>query len=188
MKTEIIRKIFHIMFFSTIFLMEYMTSRAIQGILCIVGVLYYLFEQSRLQNKITIPVLSYLSKAALRKSEKNVFAFAPLTLILGIVLAIELYDNHQAIRVAITAVTVGDSVSALVGQTVPITPLLWNKKKSMGGVLANIVVVTLISMLWVTPWTAIALGIVSGIVESLNLEHIDNLVVPLAVGAAWYFL
>lgn len=186
MKSEIIRKCFHLIFIVSIPLSIYVSIRITQSILVGFGLVYYWFEQFRLQNK-HIPLLSYISKLTIRPSEKNSTAFAPITLALGIVLVLEIY-NIEAALIAIIAATVGDSAASLVGKTIPMSKLWWNHKKSFGGVIANFLTVFLACLWLIAPYEALVAGLVSAGIESLDLEHVDNLMIPLTVGASLYFI
>lgn len=186
-KQELFRKSIHMLFIFTIPLMSYTSERVAQLLLIVFGLLYYLFEQMRLKNK-DIPLLTKITQYARRPQEYNTMALAPLTLAIGIVLTMELYDNMQAVKIAIVASTLGDSCAAIIGRMFPKPALFWNRKKSWSGFIANFVSVSGGVFFLTTPFNALILGISSAGVESLDLEHIDNLVVPLFVGAIWYFL
>lgn len=186
MKNEIIRKILHLAFLGMIPLIQITSVRIGQLVLILFSLVYYIFEQLRLHNK-TIPILSKISNLSIRKNETHTTAFAPLTLALGIALVSELY-YLEAMAVAVVAATIGDSSAALVGKCLPNPKLWWNHRKSFSGFFANWIAVSLTSLIWVSPIHSICVGFVSAGVESLNLEHVDNLMVPLAVGASLYLL
>lgn len=150
------------------------------------GILYYILEQLRMKS-VHIPLLSRIQKIALRENENARFAYAPLTLLLGISLSMELYIQPVAIA-SIIAVTIGDAFAAIAGTALPRTPrVLWNKKKTYAGMLANAVSVGAVCAFFFDSWTVIIITAVSSaLVESLDLEHVDNIVVPLFVGAMLY--
>lgn len=185
-KRELFRKFFHILFFGTIPLSIYTTTRFTQAVLVVFGILYYGLEELRLRNK-PIPIFSFISKFTLREKEKTSIAFAPITLALGIILVLELYYKEAA-YIAIIAATIGDSVAIIIGQTFPKKRIFWNKKKSVIGMGANFLAVFSTGLLFLNYKEAFIAALVSAIVESLDLEHVDNLMIPLFVGASLYFI
>lgn len=183
-KKEIFRKFFHLIFLFTIPLTYYTSIRLTQFLLILFGLFYYILEQLRLKGK-QLPLFYYISRYTLREKEKDSVAFAPITLALGILLVLELY-TVEAMRIAVIAVTIGDSLAAIVGLSFSKPKLWWNKAKSFWGTFANFLSVFLVSLLFIGPYPAFIAALVSASVESLDLEHVDNLMIPLSVGAAFY--
>lgn len=185
-KRELFRKFFHIVFLGVIPSSMYISMRFTQVMLIVFGIIYYGLEELRLRNK-SVPIFSLISKFALREKEKTSIAFAPITLALGIILVLELYHT-KAMYIAIIAATIGDSIATIMGQAFPKRRIFWNKKKSLVGMGANFLSVFLIGLLFLDYKQAFMTAIVSAVVESLDLEHVDNLMIPLSVGAVLYFI
>ena len=159
--------------------------RIVEAILIFIGIFYYVLEQLRLK-KIHIPIVSRALSFALRDNEKSHVAYAPLTLLLGIILSLELFTVAAA-SAAIIAVTVGDSFAAVMGKIISSPSIPWNNKKTIAGTTANALSVCVFSMFYFNSWrTAIIIGLSSALIETLDLEDVDNLIVPLFVGAVMY--
>ena len=184
---ELVRKSIHMVFFVYVFLVDIVPIRVLQLSLVILGASYYFLEELRLR-KINIPYISCIAHFVLRKKEIPSIAFAPLTLVLGFVLVLEIY-NPLYTKMAFIATTVGDSIAAIVGILLPNPKVFWNKNKSFLGVCANTIAVSVVCIFLPVSFSmVIVVGVVSGLVESLNLEHVDNLMIPLSVGAVPYFM
>ena len=185
---EVFRKFLHAPFVTFAFLAREFPShtRVLEVLLISIGVFYYMVEQLRLQKR-TIPVLSHVHNIALRQGERNQFAYAPLTLFIGMVLVLEFYILPVA-SAAIISVTIGDTAASIGGLTFSSTPHLpWNKKKTYVGMLANALSVFIVCFLFFRAWKiALITSIASALVESLDLEHVDNLIIPLFVGMILY--
>ncbi len=183
---ELARKSVHSVFVVYVFLIDIFPVHILQFSLVVLGAIYYVVEELRLRKK-SIPFLRAISSYILRPKEGNEFAFSPLALLLGIALTLEIYNPLYA-KSAIIAVTIGDSVSSLVSFVLPRPRILWNKLKSGPAMVANMVSVMLLCLfLPLKTIPIIVSGIISGLVESLDLEQVDNLIIPLAVGAVPYF-
>ncbi len=184
---ELIRKSIHMLFIVYVFLIDRVPIRVLQLSLVILGICYYLLEELRLR-KIYIPYLSNITRFVLREKEVTIIAFAPLTLMLGFVLVLEIYAPLYA-KIAFIATTLGDSIAAIMGTLFPTPKVFWNKKKSFVGTIFNIIAVLAWCLFLPVPvHLAVIVGIVSGLIESLQLEHVDNLMIPLSVGAVPYFV
>ncbi len=185
---ELIRKLMHMSFVACAFFITHFSNaiRGIEVVLIAIGVFYYVLEQLRLQKK-RIPFFSYIENIVLRESEKNQFAYAPLTLLIGIVLVMEFYTLNVA-AASIIAVTIGDAMAAIMGTLFSNSPrLAWNKKKTYVGTVTNAVCVLLVCVFFFKSWKiSVITSISSALVESLDLEHVDNLIIPLFVGVSLY--
>ncbi len=185
---EIVRKLLHAPFVVCALLIAEFPNhaRTLEVLLIGMGVFYYVVEQLRLQKK-RIPVLRRIQSLALREHEEHQFAYAPLTLFIGIVLVIEFYVQ-PVVSAAIIAVTIGDTAASIVGMTFSQSPRLpWNNKKTYVGTTANALCVFIACFMFFRLWKiAVITSVSSALVESLDLEHVDNLIVPLFVGMTLY--
>lgn len=185
---EVVRKLLHVPFVAcAFFITQFPNSvRVVEMLLIGAGVFYYVLEQLRLHKK-KIPFFSYIENIALRENEKNQFAYAPLTLLIGMVLVMEFYILPVA-SAAIIAVTIGDTAASIMGTLFLSSPRLpWNNKKTYVGSVANALCVFIICLGFFKSWKITAItSISSALVESLDLEHVDNLIIPLFVGMVLY--
>ncbi len=184
LKKELARKLLHLIFFLVVPLMKVLSNREIEGILVVGGILYYVVEALRMRG-VPIFILSKIQSCMLRKQEQTKISYAPLTLILGIILSMELYVQPAAIA-AIIAVTIGDVFSTIVGKIIPKWRVFWNKNKTISGTIANGLAVGFVIVFFFDIRTAYIVGIASALIESLELEEVDNLMVPLFVGTIMY--
>ncbi len=183
---ELARKALHVAFLYPIFFLTQDTTRILQLSLIVLGIAYYIIEQLRLRGT-HIPLFSPLSRYVYRPHEKKKFTYAPLTLMIGIALTIQVFDTPVAI-LAIITVVVGDTMAAIIGKLYPLLPLPWNKAKSLGGLLGCAVTVFFVSVLYTRPLIAGFVALCTCLTESLNLEDLDNLVIPLSTGAFLYLV
>jgi dolichol kinase len=182
LKAELVRKGIHVFIAVVPGLASISLSNT--ALLLIVGTLFYTAAESIRFLGFSMPMISPVTEAVLRKREQGHFALAPVTLGLGALLALLLFPAPVA-AAAIYVLAFGDSVSSLVGKFMGrIHPAFLNGK-SLEGSLACIITSFLAAFFVFREWkTALAVGLASLLIDALPLREYDNLFLPLAAGLA----
>jgi dolichol kinase len=154
------------------------------ALLLMVGTLFYTVAESMRFLGFSMPMVSSVTEAVLRKREQGHFALAPVTLGLGALLTLLLFPAPVA-AAAIYALAFGDSTSSLVGKFLGRIRPAFLKGKSLEGSLTCIATSFLAAFFVFREWkTALAVGLASLLIDALPLREYDNLFFPLAAGLA----
>jgi len=148
-------------------------------LLVAITIVYTVSEYARL-NGIRFPVLSFVTGLCVRNSERRRFAFAPVTLALGVVLSLVLFPTLVAC-VTIAILACADSMATLVGKYYGKFRIPYNHKKSIEGSTAFFITALICAAIYVPLKTALIVSLVSCIIESLPVKH-DNISIPLGTG------
>ena len=182
LKSEIIRKTIH-------FLVALVPSMAAINktatvALLMIGVLGYTLMEYLRFSGIKVPVVSSLTSLVSRPREIGHFVMGPVTLGLGVLLALLLYPSSAAI-IAIYALAFGDGISSLVGKFFGKWRPAFLLGKSVEGSIACFVSV-FVSAYFVCGNMNIALvaAFTAMVVEAMPLGDYDNLAIPVTVGFA----
>lgn len=185
---EMVRKAVHLLIAFLPLIAEASMISAIL-LLCL-GMAYYLYsEMIRLFYRGISPIPLYLTAwvrrmtlFAARRQEPQTVMIAPLTLGVGALLSLLLFD-HETMRIAVFALAFGDTAAALVGNVIPIRQCGLAARKSIGGTLGCLAAVSLSTYAVTGTWqVSIICGTVAAIVELIPLKEYDNISLPLAVG------
>ena len=143
--------------------------------------LYIVFETLRMQG-IHIPLISGLTAQAARLRDDGRFIMGPVTLGLGALLSILVFQPLPA-SIAIYILAFGDSFSSLVGKTLGRIPMPFTNGKSLEGSLTCFTA-SLISAYALSRRLGVSLAIaaVSTFVEAIPAKDWDNILLPLAAG------
>jgi dolichol kinase len=177
---EFTRKSIHLLIAFVPFLLS--LSRTMTIVLLVAGtVLYIVFETLRMQG-IHIPLISSLTAQAARLRDNGRFIMGPVTLGLGALLSILIFQPLPA-SIAIYILAFGDSFSSLVGKTLGRIPMPFTSGKSVEGSLTCFTA-SLISAYALSRRLGISLAIaaVSTFVEAVPAKDWDNILLPLAAG------
>jgi len=148
------------------------------------GTLFYTLAESLRFLGFSLPVISSITGAVLRKREQGRFALAPVTLGLGALLTLLIFPAPVA-AAAIYALAFGDSASSLVGSFLGRLRPTFMAGKSIEGSLACFAASALATFLVFWDWKpALAVGAASLLIDLLPLEDFDNLALPLVAGLA----
>jgi dolichol kinase len=79
--------------------------------------------------------------------------------------------------------TLGDGTAKIIGKTFGKTAYPYNKAKKLEGTLAGVMASTLGCLIFISPFKAIMISIVSMLIESIPLPINDNIVIPLIAGS-----
>jgi len=146
------------------------------------GVLFYTLAESMRFLGFSMPLISTVTEAVLRRREQGRFALAPIRLGRGALLALLLFPPMVA-AAAIYALAFGDGISSLVGKFLGRIRPAFFAGKSLEGYLACFAASFLTSFMVFQEWKpALAVGLGSLLADALPLKDFDNLVFPLATG------
>jgi dolichol kinase len=156
------------------------------GFLTGAAMLYLVGEFFRL-NGMSFPILSRVERWTLRRGERRRLALAPITLAAGVVLPLLCFPPAAA-YVAVLIVAFGDSVASVVGRHWGRHPLPHNPYKTLEGSLVAFVAAVLCASVYLPFPSAMLIGVVASLIESLDLGDWDNLLIPLGAGLTATFL
>ena len=186
-KAELGRKGIHLL----IALVPYLAALDLShtALLLMVGILFYTWAESMRFLGFSPPLISFITEAVLRKREEGQFALAPVTLGLGALLSLLIFPPPVA-AAAIYVLAFGDSASTLVGKFLGRLRPAFLAGKSIEGSAACFLASALAVFFVFREWkTALAVGLVSTLVDALPVGELDNLFLPMATGlCALFFL
>lgn len=179
---EITRKSIHLLIAFVPLLLAVSRPFAL-GLLAAGTILYAAFETLRMKG-VEVPVISALTAKAARLRDAGRFVTGPVTLGAGAFLSVLLFPPVPA-TIAVLVLAFGDSFSSLVGKTIGRIPMPFTRGKSLEGSLTCFIVS------FFSAWAvsgkygaALAVAAVSTFVEALPTKDWDNILLPLAAGAA----
>ena len=182
MKAELLRKGIHILIALVPGLAALDLSHTV--LLLMGGILFYAWAEGMRFVGFSPPFVSSVTRAVLRKREKERFALGPVTLGLGALLALLLFPPRTA-AIAIYALAFGDSAATLAGRFLGRLRPAFMAGKSIEGSLACLIATVLVCFLVCREWKiALAAGLASMVVEALPFGDFDNILLPLAAGFA----
>ena len=149
-------------------------------IICVVSILYFLSELSRMNRK-NMPIISAITRNAASPTERYEFAAAPLYFAMGIFLTLLLFPAPVN-GAAIAIFTLGDSTASLFGGLISKKPLPFNKGKTVEGSLTGFFFAFMAGIFFVSPALALIGAAVAMAIESLPLPVNDNILIPLGTG------
>jgi len=182
MKAELVRKSIHLL----IALVPVLAAidRSHTALLLMGGILFYTCAEGLRFVGFSPPFISSVTRAVLRKREQERFAFGPVTLGLGALLALILFPP-QITAFAVYALAFGDSAATLVGRYLGRIRPAFLRGKSLEGSLACFITSAFAGFLVFRDLrTALIAGFVSMLAEAFSLGDFDNLLLPLAAGLA----
>ncbi|HEY9053858.1 MAG TPA: SEC59/DGK1/VTE5 family protein [Rectinemataceae bacterium] len=144
---------------------------------------YAVFETLRRQG-LHVPLISELTSRAARFRDSGKFVLGPITLGIGALLPILLFDAPAA-SVAIYVLAFGDGLSSLVGKFVGGPRMPFTKGKTVAGSFTCFAVSFLSAFAVLgKAGSALIVAAVSTIVEAAPTKDWDNIILPLAAGLA----
>ncbi len=186
LRSELIRKSIHFLIALAPPIAAYSRSAAV--FLLASGALFFALAESARLSGFSIPLVSSVTAAASRERDRGRFVLGPVTLALGAMLSLLLYP-HPAASIAIYALAFGDGLASVFGKLFGRTRPRFMMGKSLEGSAACFSAV-LVAAFRVSGDLRVALfaAIVAALTEALPLEDFDNIVLPMAVGAAVEFI
>jgi dolichol kinase len=129
-------------------------------------------------------VIAPITEKAARRRDGNRFVLGPVTLALGALLSLLIFDPLQA-KVAILALGVGDSFSSLIGKSFGRIPMPLSGGKSLEGSIFCFVTVLLAVFLFTGKFVpACLVALTTSLAEFWPTKDWDNVLIPLAAGIA----
>lgn len=143
-------------------------------------VFYIVAETLRIRG-IYVPVISRVTAIAARKRDQGKFVLGPVTLSIGILLALFLFQP-QASCLGIMALAFGDGIASLAGKLFGRREIPWTGGKTFEGSVACFIAVFLSSFLILRDLpSAFALALFAAVIELLPLGDFDNIVIPVCI-------
>jgi len=159
------------------------TVIALSAVICV----YSFCEYRRLAGK-TIPLISGITAFASRKRDSGRFVLGPVTMALGVLLALVLFPPIAAC-VGIFALAFGDGIASLAGKLFGRIKIPHTGGKTVAGSMACFAAVAISSFaVLLDPVKALAVALLAMLIEVLPLKDYDNLLIPIAIGALVAFM
>ena len=177
-----LREAIHMGSFLLIFPIHFLGNTIVASLILAIAVLYTISEIARVR-EINIPVLSYITWRAAKKTELYEFATAPIHFAVGIALSLLIFPVPIG-YVAITTLTLGDAFAHIFGMKFGKTRIPFNKGKNLEGSIFGFLFAFLGAMIFVDPTRALVAAAVGMLIEALPSPINDNLTIPLASGLA----
>jgi len=180
-KKEVFRKTIHMMAAFVPFFYFFSTSIVLISLLSIT--LVYFFSEILRHRDIKIPFITKIIELASRSRDQGKIVLGPITLSMGIYLALVFFDYRSAV-IAIFALAFGDGVASLFGKTVRGPKIPFTFGKTISGTMGCFVVLTLVyTACGLTFTQAILLALFASVVEAFPTGDYDNLLIPVLTGA-----
>ena len=179
-RNDLIRETIHASGFFIPIIAGFIGIYPISLIICVVSILYFLSELSRMNRK-NMPIISAITRNAASPTERYEFAAAPLYFAMGIFLTLLLFPAPVS-GAAIAIFTLGDSTASLFGGLISKKPLPFNKGKTVEGSLTGFFFAFMAGLFFVSPTLALIGAAVAMAIESLPLPVNDNILIPLGTG------
>ena len=186
LKKEIFRKSIHI---CTIFVPVFAHFFKIPVLLLLTfAVIFYFISEILRQKGIIIPLISLVTVTASRKRDENKIVLGPITLVLGIVFSLLLWQEPYS-TAGIFALALGDGFASLAGKTFGTIQIPFSGGKTADGSLTCFFAIFVSSFLVLkNAGLSLILGIVGVVIEVLPLKDFDNLLIPIVIGGIAQYL
>jgi dolichol kinase/2-hydroxy-3-keto-5-methylthiopentenyl-1-phosphate phosphatase len=179
-KNDLLREIIHASGFFVPVLASFIGIIYMSLLIFAIMLVYFVSELLRMNRK-DFPVVSFITRNTVSKSERYAFAAAPLYFALGILLTLLLFPN-PASSAAIAIFALGDSAASVFGGRISKKPFLFNKDKTLEGTLIGFFFAFFAALFFVSPPIAVLGAALAMLFEYLPLPLNDNLVIPLFTG------
>lgn len=149
-------------------------------------VLYTMTELVRISGR-RVPIVSKITEAAARKRDEDRFVLGPVTLCIGVLVTVLIFDFKTA-TAGIFALAFGDGLASLAGKFFGKCVIPLTKGKTAAGSLTCFIAIFLSSFA-VFGDCRLSLMVASAgmFVELLPLMDFDNLIIPILVSSIIYF-
>lgn len=150
-------------------------------------IFYCISEFLRLKG-VELPFIAKVTAVAARKRDENKFVLGPVTLVLGIIISAVLWKPSAA-AIGIYALSFGDGLASLSGKLFGRVYIPCTHGKTVAGSLTCFLAVY-ISSFCVCGDAAVAffLAFSAMVIEVIPLADLDNVVIPVAIGALAHYL
>jgi dolichol kinase len=179
-RIELTRKSLHLLIIICIPLLD--ISPTVPIVALLIGMLVYSTSEWLRHKGVIVPIIAPITEHAARRRDGNRFVIGPITLALGALLAIIIFDPLQA-KVAILALAIGDSFSSLIGKSCGRIPMPLSGGKSFeGSVFCFLTVLVAVFIFTGKFIPALIIAAATASVEFWPTKDWDNVLIPLAAG------
>jgi len=176
---ELFRKVIH-MGTALVPAVLYLSRPLIVFLLIAALVIYSITEFIRLSGK-TVPVVSKITEAAARQRDSDHFVLGPVTLCLGVLFTVLMFDFKTA-TAGIFALAFGDGLASLAGKMVGQCVIPFTQGKTAAGSLTCFLAIFISSYaVFGSCVLSLSVAAVGMFIELLPLKDLDNLIIPVAV-------
>jgi len=130
LRIELTRKSLHVLILLCIPLLD--IAPALPVVSLVVGMVIYSVSELLRHRGIMVPLIAPITERAARRRDGNRFVLGPVTLALGALFSLLIFDPLQA-KIAILALGIGDSFSSLIGKSFGRIPMPFSGGKSVEG-------------------------------------------------------
>lgn len=182
LRIELTRKSLHVLILLCIPLLD--IAPALPVVSLVVGMVIYSVSELLRHRGIMVPLIAPITERAARRRDGNRFVLGPVTLALGALFSLLIFDPLQA-KVAILALGIGDSFSSLIGKSFGRIPMPFSGGKSVEGTIFCFASVLLAVFLLTGKFVpACLVALTTALVEFWPTKDWDNVIIPLAAGVA----
>ena len=182
---ELFRKMIH-MGTALVPLVLYYSRTLIVFLLVAALIIYSITEFIRLSGK-TVPVVSKITEAAARQRDSDRFVLGPVTLCLGVLFTVLMFDFKTA-TAGVFALAFGDGLASLSGKMFGQCVIPFTQGKTAAGSLTCFLAIFLSSYaVFGSGVLSLSVAAVGMFIELLPLKDMDNLIIPVIVSAVIKF-
>ncbi|MEN6500221.1 MAG: diacylglycerol/polyprenol kinase family protein [Rectinema sp.] len=182
LRIELTRKSLHVLILLCIPLLDIVPALPVVSL--VVGMVIYSVSELLRHRGIMVPLIAPITERAARRRDGNRFVLGPVTLALGALFSLLIFDPLQA-KVAILALGIGDSFSSLIGKSFGRIPMPFSGGKSVEGTIFCFASVLLAVFLLTGKFVpACLVALTTALVEFWPTKDWDNVIIPLAAGVA----
>jgi dolichol kinase len=180
LKKEFFRKLIHMMAAFVPFFYYFSQNLVITLLLGVT--LFYFFSEVLRAKGISVPIITSVTEIAARPRDKGKIILGPITLSMGIFLALILFDYRIAI-ISVFALAFGDGVASLFGQIVGGWKIPLTLGKTIGGSSGCFIVLIIVFVACgLNISQAVLLALIASIIEVFPTGDYDNLLIPVLTG------
>ncbi len=181
LKKEFFRKTIHMMA-AFIPFFYYFAQYPVMTILLAITLIYFISEVLRTRGKIYIPIVSQITLIAAREKDRDRFILGPITLSMGIFLALTFFDYRSAV-IAIYALAFGDGVASLFGEIIGGWKIPFTFGKTLSGTMGCFLVLVIVYLsCGLSFYQAGFLAFIAAIIEVFPTGDYDNFLIPVITG------
>ncbi len=178
-RREVLRKVVHL----TSMAVPFLASRLpiVTSVLLLWSAALYLVSEFWRVNGANVPFVHWLSRLVIRRHERRAIAMGPLTLALGVFVALWCLPPRMAFACILIA-AVGDSVAAVVGSRWGRVHWPYNPLKTIEGSVAFLISAAVCASVYLPLDSAVQVAVIATFVESLPAQDWDNFLTPVVTG------
>lgn len=151
-------------------------------ILLIFAVVFYSLSEFLRLRGISIPVVAKITEIAARKRDENKFVLGPVTLVIGILIAVLVLPLEHA-RVGVFALAFGDGLASLTGRMIGKVTIPGAHGKTVAGSLACFMAVYISTFCCCgNCLVSLIVGVSAMTIEVLPIADFDNILIPVCTG------